>query len=290
MAMCRRSQDPGPPRDGSLGAMTGKRYLHLATHGYFAPPETASAMAPGSREIALRPFERDCPERGGGVPVRLCSPGLVLAAHTCTLPREPRSPVRSTLAWGWSLPKRRPRLPDSRLATWPSSPPAKPASGGWPAAKVCSDCSAPLPTKPGLRMVLSSLWRVEDEATSRLMLRFYHRDLEGEPAADRRSTRKAQLSVVADDAGSADRRGPGPIVPSAARKKSTTTPTLYPATVVGGLEVISGIPRSARPERGAKRRSEGRVSSGLREVGEGLDSFTRFRPACRWLSRSRGTG
>ena len=59
-----------------LGAMTGKRYLHLATHGYFAPPETASAMAPGSREIALRPFEGIVPSEAAGFYPSLLGLGL----------------------------------------------------------------------------------------------------------------------------------------------------------------------------------------------------------------------
>jgi len=49
--------------------MTGKRYLHLATHGYFAPPGMRSALAPGDDRTTVRSFEgMSRTEAAGGTP------------------------------------------------------------------------------------------------------------------------------------------------------------------------------------------------------------------------------
>src|SRR5262249_32254579 len=38
-------------------AMAGRRHLHLATHGFFAPPEVKSALAPEDDPTGLKSWE-----------------------------------------------------------------------------------------------------------------------------------------------------------------------------------------------------------------------------------------
>jgi CHAT domain-containing protein len=48
---------PHATKDRVRAALLGKRYLHLATHGYFAPPEQKSMMTPDDDPTGLRAFE-----------------------------------------------------------------------------------------------------------------------------------------------------------------------------------------------------------------------------------------
>ena len=238
MAMCKRSQASGPARDESLNAMAGKQYLHLATHGYFAPPEIGIGLAPDSREISLRPFEGILPSQAAGFYPSLLSGFVFAGAGT-----SPRNAFTGAIDFSMGL-----------VTAEETS--ALELSGCHLA--VLSACETGLGRvaggegvlglqrafhQAGVRMVVSSLWRIEDEATRRFMVKFYT-GLWKENLPPIAALRQAQLSVLTDNAGSADRRGPGPIVPSEARKKSTTTQPANPTPVVGGLG-HQRIPRAA---------------------------------------------
>src|SRR5262249_18897067 len=44
-------------KDRLSADLVGKRYLHLATHGYFAPPEIKSALVPDDPKTTLASYE-----------------------------------------------------------------------------------------------------------------------------------------------------------------------------------------------------------------------------------------
>jgi CHAT domain-containing protein len=226
---------PRATKSRVLDAMPGKRYLHLATHGYFAPPEMVSALAPDDREISLRPFEGIVPSQAAGFYPSLLS-GFVLAGAGAS----PRNAITGAVDLSMGL------VTAEEISALDLS-----ACD----LAVLSACETGLGRvaggegvlglqrafhQAGVKMVVASLWRVEDEATRRLMLKFYT-GLWKENLPPISALRQAQLSVLADDAGSTDRRGPGPIVPSAARNKSARTqPAIVPRSWAAW--VISGSP------------------------------------------------
>jgi CHAT domain-containing protein len=69
---------PGATKARVRRAMPGKRHFYFYTHGYFAPPEVNSALAPSGPRPNLRPFEGTDPVELAGLYPGLLS-GLVWA-------------------------------------------------------------------------------------------------------------------------------------------------------------------------------------------------------------------
>jgi tetratricopeptide (TPR) repeat protein len=179
---------PRASKDRLRVAMAGRRYLHLATHGYFAPP--APRTAPGSRDDAsawgVRP-----PDAIGLYPA-----------------------LRSGLVWaGINHP---PIAPGTGLVERGAALMTAEEVGGLDLSAcslaVLSACETGLGRiaggegilglqrafgQAGCRTVVASLWKVDDDATRALMTRFYANLWDkGLPPLEALS--RAQLSILDD--------------------------------------------------------------------------------------------
>jgi CHAT domain-containing protein len=173
-------------------AMVGRRFLHLATHGYFAPPEMRNALAPADDPSQLRSWE-----------------GMGRAELTGYYPG-----LLSGLAWaGASKPKTDPNtgLVDVGAGLMTAEEVSTLDLKGCELA-VLSACETGLGRtaggegvlglqrafhQAGCRTVVASLWKVNDEATRVLMERFYTNLWEKKlPVLD--ALRQAQLSLLDD--------------------------------------------------------------------------------------------
>jgi CHAT domain-containing protein/tetratricopeptide (TPR) repeat protein len=195
--VCRKNQ-AGPvqlltgtqaTKDRLLAAMPGKRYLLLATHGYFAPPEVQSALNPG--------------EAAPGQGWEGMSRRDVVGYHPGLL---------SGLAWaGASNPTTDPTtgLIDRGAAIMTAEEVAAINLRGCDLA-VLSACQTGLGLtaggegvlglqraflQAGVRTVVASLWRVDDAATSMLMEEFYA-NLWVRKLPKLEALRQAQLAVL----------------------------------------------------------------------------------------------
>src|SRR5262249_46665469 len=68
--------------------IAGKRFVHLATHGYFASPGIPSALAPEDPHILSRPFEGISPSAARGY-----YPGLMAGLVFAGVNDPPRNPL-----------------------------------------------------------------------------------------------------------------------------------------------------------------------------------------------------
>jgi CHAT domain-containing protein/tetratricopeptide (TPR) repeat protein len=174
--------------EGAVRSEAGKhRYLHLATHGFFAPPRLRSALAAASRTPTAQPhlfMRRDV----SGFHPGLLS-GLVLAGAS------------------------RPARPGDDDGILTALEVAKLDLGGVELA-VLSACETGLGATAGgegllglqrafqiagTRSVVASLWKVPDRATQELMTRFYH-NLWHKKLSKVEALRQAQLWLLREGA------------------------------------------------------------------------------------------
>ncbi len=212
--------------------LPGHRYLHLATHGYFAPPSVKSAANPDPASLTL-----ETAGRLGRSEIEGFYPGLL-----------------SGLAWAGA-----------------NNPPTDPATGlvnvgaGTMTAEevgsldlsgcelaVLSACETGLGRtaggegvlglqrafhEAGCRTAVASLWKVDDAATAALMTRFYEH-LWGEKLSSIESLRKAQLEMLEGrlPLGGAGRgiSAPEPADPKASRLGKRIHPRFWAAWTVNG--------------------------------------------------------
>jgi CHAT domain-containing protein/tetratricopeptide (TPR) repeat protein len=221
--------------------LPGNRYVHLATHGYFAPPGTRSALSPADPEALVRPFEGASPSLVRGYFPGLLS-GLVFAGANA----PPRNPYSATLDTSFGV------VTAEEMAGFDLS--------GCELA-VLSACQTGLGKLTdgegvlslqrafhlaGAKTVVASLWTVDDDATQRLMAQFYD-NLWGKNLAPAEAMRQAQLSLLRGESGASTplERGPGAVVPSTVRDRARK-PSSWPERRELGLWagwVVSGIPR-----------------------------------------------
>ena len=118
-------------KEAVVAAMLSHRFVHLATHGFFADGSEPSAEAMAERSELFEAARSCAPRRPGGT--RVCSPGWSSPASTSRNGgRRTRSSRRLRCPrWSWA-----------RWSWW-SSAPARPGAVGWPAARGCWGSSAP---------------------------------------------------------------------------------------------------------------------------------------------------
>ena len=186
----------GATRDRLRAAMGGRRYLHLATHGYFAPPELKSALAPRDDAEVLRTWEamgqrgatgwfpellsglawaganRPAPDPAGGVDV---GTGIMTAEEVGGLDLKGcELAVLSACETGLGVER---------------------AGLGIASLQKAMQMA-------GARSVITSLWKVPDEATRELMLEFYRRLwVEKEPKGQALWEAKKELRDARDEGG-----------------------------------------------------------------------------------------
>jgi CHAT domain-containing protein len=173
-------------------AMTGKRFLHLATHGYFAPPEQRSALGGDPSGAGPVGGEGMGPGEASG-----WYPGLLSGLVWAGAARPPTDPATGN--------------PDPGACLMTAEEVAGLDLGGCDLA-VLSACETGLGRtaggegvfglqrafhQAGARTVVASLWRIDDQATLALMTRFYSNFRE-KKLTPLESLRQAQLSVLDD--------------------------------------------------------------------------------------------
>jgi CHAT domain-containing protein len=165
-------------------ALTRHRYAHLATHGFFAPAELKSALddAPGKREGGLFGTEGVT----GWHPLLLS--GLVLAGAN----REPKPGEEDGVLTALEVSELDLSKLELAVLSACETGLGKVAAGegvlGLQRAFQVAGC----------RSTITSLWKVDDEATRRLMTHFYRVHWGKKAASRAEALRQAQLELLKD--------------------------------------------------------------------------------------------
>ena len=222
--------------------LPGHRYLHLATHGYFAPPSVKSAASPDPTSLAS-----ESAGRLGRSDIEGFFPGLLSGLAWAGANKPPIDPATG--------------LVDIGAGTMTAEEVGSLDLSGCELA-VLSACETGLGRsaggegvlglqrafhQAGCRTVIASLWKVDDAATAALMTRFYEH-LWGE-----------KLSPIESFQGSArDARRPY-AVGSAARASGHRRPTPGRGRGKGSPEILGRLDNQrdtvcGRPRRGSDRK------------------------------------
>jgi CHAT domain-containing protein len=173
-------------------AMAGRRHLHLATHGFFAPPEVKSALAPEDDLRGLKSWEGM--SRGE---IRGFYPGLLSGLVWAGAAHPPRDRLSGAEDLGSCLMTAEEveslDLNGCELAVLSACETGLGATAGGEGVKGLQSAFH----GAGCRTVVASLWRVDDAATRALMARFYTNLWEKKQPA-LAALRAAQLSVLDD--------------------------------------------------------------------------------------------
>jgi CHAT domain-containing protein len=205
------------------------RFLHLATHGYFAPAELRSALGPIERAPAQDEFEAL-----GGAGVAGFHPGLLSGIALAGANRDP-VPIGEDDGILTALEVAELDLSELELA-------------------VLSACETGLGEVAGgegliglqrafhvagAHAVIASLWKIDDQATRALMGRFY-KNLWGQGLAPMVALREAQLSILRGECdvvgGTVARDLKGTDADSAGRPNAERLPPYYWAAFVVSMD------------------------------------------------------
>jgi CHAT domain-containing protein/Tfp pilus assembly protein PilF len=193
------------------------RYLHLATHGYFAPAQLRSALGPADPKAkAARPGS----DALGGADVAGYHPGLLSGIAFAGANRRP-TPLGQDDGILTALEVAELDLSAVELAVLSACETGLGEVAGGEGLLGLQRAFQ----VAGARSVVASLWKVDDEATRALMARFYENLWrKGLPAAG--ALREAQLTMLRGGLwrGSLERKSDGP--------KSDRLPPLYWAAFV----------------------------------------------------------
>jgi CHAT domain-containing protein/tetratricopeptide (TPR) repeat protein len=198
----RATHPDGPAVDAPTGAratkarlaaaMPGRRYLHLATHGYFAPPGFKNALIPEDDRTGLK-----VGEGMGRTEVTGFYPGLLSGLAWAGAASPEANPSTGVLDVGAGLMTAEEvsglGLEGSELAVLSACETGLGRTAG--SEGVLGLQRAFL--QAGCRTVVASLWRVEDDATRELMTRFY-KNLWEKKLPPLEALRHAQLSILDD--------------------------------------------------------------------------------------------
>jgi len=151
-------------------SLAGKRFLHLATHGYFASPEFASALIPEDTGASLHSLEgMDRSE------VRGLYPGLLSGLIFAGANRPPRDSVTGLVDFGSAIMTAEEiaglDLSACDLAVLSACETGRGSVAGGEGVLGLQRAFH----QAGARTVVASLWKVNDQATAALMALFYDR-------------------------------------------------------------------------------------------------------------------
>lgn len=202
-----------------LHRVAGQRYLHLATHGFFAPPELQSGLSrPQLAEEAGRSLY-------GYHPGVLSGVALAGAGNRQTLTGDSGDDGILTALEVAAL--------DLSAAELVVLSACETGLGGVAGGEGLLGLQRAFQIA-GARSVVASLWKVDDESTEQLMKRFYTNLWQKHlPLLD--ALRQAQLEILRQAPRSTQLRGPGQVKPvpeDAAR--SRTHPRLWAAWILSG--------------------------------------------------------
>ena len=212
--------------------------MHLATHGYFAPPGTRSALSPEDPTAIIRPYEGLSPSSARGY-----FPGLLTGLVFAGANHPPKNPLTA--------------VADPSFGVMTADEVAGLDLSACELANL-SACETGLGKvaggegilglqrafhQAGAKTVVASLWTVDDAATQHLMTLFYV-NLWEKKLTSLEAIRQAQLSLLRGEVNSDPprERGPGALVKSAAREKGGQSsarthraePRLWAGWVVSG--------------------------------------------------------
>jgi CHAT domain-containing protein len=158
------------------------RYLHLATHGFFAPEAEPSALAAGQRAGLLRGTSWD--QKLAGRHPGLLS-GVVFAGAN-----DPRRPPEEALLT--ALEAAELELGAAELVTLSACDTGRGQVAGGEGVLGLQRAFQ----LAGARSVVASLWRVPDEPTHQLMRELYRRTWSARPLGRAEALRQAQLWML----------------------------------------------------------------------------------------------
>ncbi|HLJ97257.1 MAG TPA: CHAT domain-containing tetratricopeptide repeat protein [Gemmataceae bacterium] len=200
----------------------GKRYLHIATHGFFAPSELKSALDSRSTSLAVQD------DVTGYHPGLLSGLALAGANHPPSVSDAHVSPGDDGILTALEVAEM--DLSNAELV-------------------VLSACDTGLGRVAGgesllglqrafqiggARSVIASLWKVDDEVTQNLMSMFYH-NLWQTRLPPLQALRQAQLSILNGESLTSRPRGVGPVeFGPVTAKKGRADPRLWAAWVLSG--------------------------------------------------------
>jgi CHAT domain-containing protein len=206
----------------------GKRYLHLATHGFFAPPELKSVLgSPSTRSGGLDGMNR-------------IHPGLLSGLALAGANRGTENVAGSPLGDDGILTALEVAEMDLRSADLVVLSACETGLGRVAGGEGLLGLQRAF-QMAGARTVVASLWKVDDEATQELMKVFYD-NLWRKQLQPLQALRQAQLSILNGRTAVGRSRGVGEVeaVPVAG-KKARAHPRLWAAWV------LSGAPGDSRP-------------------------------------------
>jgi CHAT domain-containing protein len=223
-------EGPAATKDRLRAALPGHRYLHLATHGYFAPPELKSGLVPEDRNTGLPLFEAMGRREASG-----WYPGLLSGLVCSGAAHPPTNPATGSVDMGACM------MTAEEVAALDLSACE---------LAVLSACESGLGRTAGgegvlglqrafhgagARTVVASLWKVDDQATQQLMKRFYENLWDhGIPPAE--ALRQAQLHILRFGVDQSQGRGLEPVdaknAPASGNR--TTNPRLWAAWIMSG--------------------------------------------------------
>jgi CHAT domain-containing protein len=209
--------------------MAEKTYLHLATHGYFAGPRFASALAQGTLKVAGRSLDgADRSEVHGLYPGLLS--GLVWAGAN----RPETDPVTGTADLGGRIMTAEEvaelDLRGCELAVLSACETGRGQVAGGEGVIGLQRAFH----EAGARQVVASLWQVDDEATRALMDRFYT-FLWRDQLDPMQALHAAQFEMLHGDSGEGKSRELGrPQAARASRIRPADSPRLWAAWLISG--------------------------------------------------------
>jgi len=239
-------------------AMPEKAYLHLATHGYFATPQYASALAPGALKVAARSADGTDHSEVHGLYPGLLS-GLVWAGAN----QPETDPVTGGVDVGGRMMTAEEvaglDLNGCELAVLSACETGRGQVAGGEGVLGLQRAFH----EGGARRVVASLWKVDDEATRALMARFYT-FLWRDQLDPLQALHAAQLELLRGQIDQGPNRGLGvPEASQAIRSGRLTHPRLWAAWVIsgrpGGVTPDTLIWRPSHPSPPSRFLSAGRV-------------------------------